>query len=124
MNPIMPQMLHLIRQPHHPRGQDDMQRINLAQDVHPLSTFRKRASALIDHVQQTRRPLVLTRNGKSAAIVLDAREFEQMVERLELLEDVHAAREQARQGETVPQEQALDYLTARLRATGSAPEDA
>ena len=100
-----------------------MQRINLAQDVLPLSAFRKRASALVDQVQQTQRPLVLTRNGKSAAIVLDARAFEQMVERLELLEDVHVAREQARRGETVPQEQALDYLTARLRATGTAPED-
>ncbi|MGI9174243.1 MAG: type II toxin-antitoxin system Phd/YefM family antitoxin [Rhodothermales bacterium] len=100
-----------------------MQRINLAQDVHPLSAFRKRASALIDQVQQTRRPLVLTRNGKSAAIVLDIREFEQMVERLELLEDVHVAREQARRGETVPQEQALAYLTARLHTTSSTPEN-
>ena len=100
-----------------------MERINLAEDVQPLSAFRKRASALIDQVQQTRRPLVLTRNGKSAAIVLDARAFEQMVERLELLEDIHVAREQARRGETVPHEQALDYLTARLHTTGSTPED-
>ena len=63
------------------------QRIDLARDVHPLSAFRKCAAALIDRVQETRRPLVLTRNGRSAAVVLDAREFERMVERFELLED-------------------------------------
>ena len=88
-----------------------IQRIDLARDIHPLSAFRKRA-ALIDQVQETRRPLALTRNGRSAAVVLDAREFERMVERLELLEDVHLAREQARRGETVSQEQALDYLSS------------
>ena len=32
--------------------------------------------SLIDQVQRTLRPLVLTRNGKSVAVVVDAGEFE------------------------------------------------
>ncbi len=53
---------------------------------------------------------MLTRNGRSAVVVLDAGEFERMVERIELLEDIQAAQEQARRGETVPQDEALGYL--------------
>lgn len=91
-----------------------MERINIARDILPLSAFRKQASALIDRLQKSRRPLVLTRNGRSAVVVLDAAEFDRMVERIELLEDVQTARVQARRGETVPQDQALAYLTDRL----------
>ncbi len=97
-----------------------MQRINYARDIQPLSTFRKKASALIDQLQQSRRPLVLTRNGRSAAVILDAGEFERIIERLELLEDLQTAHEQARRGETVPHEEAMDYLTARLDASEGA----
>ncbi len=97
-----------------------MQRINYARDIQPLSTFRKKASALIDQLQQSRRPLVLTRNGRSAAVILDAGEFERIIERLELLEDLQTAREQARRGETVPHEETMDYLTAQLRASEGA----
>ncbi|MEM8557479.1 MAG: type II toxin-antitoxin system Phd/YefM family antitoxin [Bacteroidota bacterium] len=91
-----------------------MERINYASDIQPLSAFRKQASALIDRLQKSRRPLVLTRNGRSAVVVLDAGEFERLIERIELLEDVQMAREQAQRGETVPQDQALAYLTDRL----------
>ena len=98
-----------------------MQRIDYARDIQPLSAFRKKASAFIDRLQQTRRPLVLTRNGRSAAVVLDADEFERLLDRLELLEDVELAREQARRGETVPHEQALAYLQARSGATAERP---
>ncbi len=90
-----------------------MQRINYARDIQPLSAFRKAASALIDQVRQTHRPLVLTRNGKSVAVVIDAGDFERLMERIELLEDIQQARTQAERGETVPHEQALEYLTSR-----------
>lgn len=93
-----------------------MERINVARDIQPLSAFRKQAAALIDRLQKSRRPLVLTRNGRSAVVVLDAGEFERMVERIELLEDVQTAREQARRGETVSQEEALAALSGRLSA--------
>ena len=49
-----------------------VERINYALDIQPLSTFRKQASALIDRLQKSRRPLVLTRNGRSAVVVVDA----------------------------------------------------
>ena len=91
-----------------------MQRINYARDIQPLSVFRKKASALIDELQKSRRPLVLTRNGRSAAVIVDVEEFERIMERLELLEDIQTARGQARRGETVPHEEAMSYLTERL----------
>ncbi|MEM6645261.1 MAG: type II toxin-antitoxin system Phd/YefM family antitoxin [Bacteroidota bacterium] len=94
-----------------------MNRINFARDIQPLSAFRKSAAQLVDQVQESGRPLILTRNGRSAVVVLDVNTYERMIEHSELLEDLHLAREQVREGKTVAQDDVLDLLTARQAAT-------
>lgn len=91
-----------------------MQRIHYAHDIQPLSAFVKKAEAFTREVQKTGRPVVLTRGGRSVAVLIGAGEFERMTRRLELLEDVQKARGQALRGETVSQDEAQDYLAAAL----------
>ena len=43
-----------------------MQRIILKDDIHSLSEFRSNASGYISQVHSTKRPLVITQNGKSS----------------------------------------------------------
>ena len=91
-----------------------MQRIHLSQDIRPLSEFRANAAALIKQVQHTGRPLVLTQRGHSAAIVLDVQAYEQLLEELELLRDVHAAEREMDTGDGTPHQEAKALLLARL----------
>jgi len=67
-----------------------MSRINLNQDIKPLSDFRANAAAAIRHIQQTKRALVLTRRGYSAAVVLDVGIYEQLMTELEKLRRLEA----------------------------------
>ena len=48
--------------------------INLDSDIKPLSEFRANAAIFVKHVKETKRPLVLTQRGKSAAVLLDVSE--------------------------------------------------
>ena len=41
-----------------------------SQDIKPLSEFRANVATFVEHVQATKRPLVLTQHGRSAAILL------------------------------------------------------
>lgn len=75
-----------------------MQRILLDQDIKPLSEFRANAAAFIKHVQTTKRPLVITTHGKSAAVLLDVVEYETLVEKSEVLQDIHTAERQLEEG--------------------------
>lgn len=68
-----------------------MKRIIFSDDIHPLSEFRSKASGFIAQVRNTKRPLVITQNGKSAAILLDVTEYEKMVEKIELFQDKEIA---------------------------------
>jgi antitoxin YefM len=91
-----------------------MNRINLEQDIRPLSDFRSNAAALIKQLHATRRPLVLTQRGQSAVVVLGVREYERLLEEMELLRDVHAAEQELEAGGGLSHEEALTQIRSRL----------
>jgi antitoxin YefM len=92
-----------------------MSRLNLQQDIKPLSEFRANVASCLQQVHRTRRPLVITQHGKGAAVLLDVAEYEALIERLEVLEDLQAAELQIDQGEGLGHEDALRALRMRLR---------
>jgi antitoxin YefM len=89
--------------------------IRFSRDIRPLSEFRANAAAFIQQVRRTRRPLVLTQHGKSAAVLLDVQEYERLVERAEIIEDVAVAEEQLARGEGVEHATAKTQLLDRIR---------
>ena len=75
-----------------------MYKIQLDQDIQPLSEFRSKVAFYFDKVKRTKRPLIITQNGKSSAILLDVSAYQSMVDKLEVLEDIKLAEEQINQG--------------------------
>ena len=68
-------------------------------------------------MKQSRRPLVLTVNGKAALVVQDAESYQQILERLEHFESVEAIRvgiAAAENGHVQPARQALAELGDKL----------
>ena len=91
-----------------------MRKSRPSQDIRPLSEFRANVATFVEQVRSTGRPLVLTQHGRSAAILLAVDEYEALIERAELAEDVRTAEEQiaARQG--IAHRSALATVRARL----------
>ena len=71
-----------------------MRAMSSGSDSKPVSEFRDHAPSLIRQIRETRRALVLTERGRSAAVVVDAGEYQRMLDELELLRNIHAAEEQ------------------------------
>jgi antitoxin YefM len=92
-----------------------MSNIRVSEDIRPLSEFRANAAAFVQHVRQSRRPLVLTQRGRGAAVLLDIAEYERLVERAELLEDIATAEEQIDAGEGIEHNDAKQQIFSRLR---------
>ncbi len=78
-----------------------MQRIVLNDDIHSLSEFRSNASGFIAQVHATKRPLVITQNGKSAAVLLDVDEYEKIMEKIDLIQDVEKSLNQISTGKGI-----------------------
>jgi len=91
-----------------------MRRMVLDQDVKPLSEFRAHVTACISQVRKTRRPVVITHHGKSAAVLLDVSEYEGLMNKMEILEDIQLAEDQLDQGRGVSHAIALKEVIARV----------
>ncbi len=86
----------------------------LSRDIQPLSEFRANTAKFVRHVQETGRPLVLTQHGRGAAVLLDIAEYEKLVERSELAEDIRTAEAQLERGQGVDQTTAKKAVLKRL----------
>ena len=86
-----------------------------SQDVQPLSAFRANAAGLLDQIRATKRPLIITQHGKSAAVILDVDEYEALVEELEVIRDIRQAKAELARGEGIPHADVVTELRARLR---------
>jgi prevent-host-death family protein len=73
--------------------------IDVTQDIHSLTTFKRNTSGLMKHMKKTGRPLVLTINGKAEAVLLDATAYQEVADHLDALASIRRGLGQARKGE-------------------------
>lgn len=92
-----------------------MKRIVFNQDIRSLSEFRANAAALIEQVRSTKRPMVITQHGKSSAVILDVQEYESLLEKIELLQEIEIAESQLQQGLGIEHEEAKKQTLSGLR---------
>lgn len=81
-----------------------MARLKLSEDLRPLSDLKTQTSEVIQQVQETGRPVVLTRHGRGVAVVLSLDTFENLqgsADRLELQHAVEEAERDMAQGHWV-----------------------
>jgi len=62
--------------------------INLAEDIYPISEIESKATQLIKKARTTKRPLIITEEGRSAVVILDINEFQSLTEQVNLMLDV------------------------------------
>ena len=89
------------------------------QDIQSLTTFRANVASFVDQVRETRRPLVLTQHGQSAAVLMGAAEYEALVEELEVLRDISISERQLAAGMGVAHEEVKAHLLDIVRRRSS-----
>ena len=79
--------------------------INIATDIQSLTTFRRSSAQFIKHLKKSKRPIVLTVNGKAAAVVQDPLAYQRLLDiaaRADANEGIRQGLEDARNGRTRP----------------------
>jgi len=54
--------------------------MDITSDIQPMTTFRNHSAAFLAHIKETKRPLILTVNGKAAAVVQDAGAYQHLLD--------------------------------------------
>jgi len=98
--------------------------MNLSQDVHSLTDFKRNTSEFLRQLKETGHPMVLTINGKAELVVQDATSYQRLFELAERLETIQAVKEglaSADRGEGRPMDDVFDALKKDLRRAKARP---
>jgi PHD/YefM family antitoxin component YafN of YafNO toxin-antitoxin module len=97
--------------------------IDLSQDIHSLSDFKRQTSRFMTQMKKSGHPVVLTINGKAELVVQDAASYQQLLElaqQAEMMEFLRKSRADIEAGRTEPALEALERLAKKhkLNRTG------
>ena len=92
-----------------------MYRIELDKDIKTLSDFRTNVSDFINQVHETKRPIIITQHGKSAAVLIDVAAYEKLIDKLEIIQDIDTSTKQIKEGKGISQKQAYSRLKRRFK---------
>lgn len=79
--------------------------LDIAKDIHSLTTFRRRPGDFIKLLKKSKRPVVLTVKGRAAAVVQDAAAYQRLLDiaaRADSEEGIRQGLEDVRKGRTRP----------------------
>ena len=82
--------------------------LDLTKDIQSLTTFRRQSADFMKQLKKTKRPVVLTVNGKAAAIVQDAEAYQRLLDlaaRADNEEAIRQGLEAVKAGRTRPARQ-------------------
>lgn len=65
-----------------------MKPLQVSEDILPIGQFKTHASQIVRRLHETRRPFVITQNGKPAAVLLAPDEFDRLQEQARFIQAV------------------------------------
>jgi len=88
-------------------------------DIYPVSDFNRKPSEHIKRLQETKKPEVLTVNGKAAVVMLDPESYDQLsqdAELLQTLENIRLAKAEYETGNSKSVQQVFNELKSELKS--------
>lgn len=79
--------------------------LDITKDIQPLTTFRRKSREFLKHLKKSKRPVVLTVNGKAEAVVQDAQAYQRLLDiaaRADVFEAIRQGLDDAAHGRTRP----------------------
>jgi prevent-host-death family protein len=85
--------------------------------IKPISYLKANADDVLQELEETRRPLIITQNGEAKAVIQDVASYEETQEMLALLKILALGSQQVERGELTP----VSQVVKRLRSRAATP---
>jgi len=85
--------------------------ISLTEDFRTVDELAGQAQEILEQIRQTGRPIAITVDGKPAAVLLGAAQYEWLLHLLNLSRSLHEAEADIQAGRVRPIEEFLDKVT-------------
>ncbi len=89
---------------------------DITKDIQAMTTFRRNPRKFVKYLKETKRPVVLTVNGKAQAVVQDAEAYQHLLDiaaQADTREGIRQGLEDLKRGRTHPAREALEAFRRR-----------
>ena|SRR5215475_2776088 len=97
-----------------PRYRAESQAFQTAEDIIPIAELKANMSEIVRQLDARPRPLVVTLNGKPAAVVMSPREYDRLAYQSRFIDSVAAGLADVQAGRTYDGEEAVAELLGEL----------
>lgn len=95
-------------------------KINVVEDIIPIGKFKTHAAQMLRQMHKTCRPLIITQNGRAAAVVLTPDEFEALGYREFVKAKIQAGIDSVQTGPSMTTDELRRHMKSRRRKTDAA----
>jgi len=88
--------------------------MNISTDIKSVTYLKSRAADLLEQINETHRPVIITQNGEPRAILQDPKSYENMRKTIGILKLISQAEEDIKKGKTKTQEQVFENIEDML----------
>ena len=89
--------------------------MNITSDIKPVTYLKSKAADLLNQINETHRPVIITQNGEPRAVLQDPESFENMRNAIGLLKLLSQGESDLRHGQVKPQEEVFKGIENALK---------
>jgi len=89
--------------------------MNITKDIKSVSYLKSRAANLLEQINNTHRPVIITQNGEPRAILQDPQSYENMRNAIGLLKLISQGEREIKIGRTKTQDEVFKNIEKKLK---------
>ena len=94
-----------------------MRPVQLSEDIIPVGEFKAHLAQVLSKLRESDRPIVITQNGKPAAVMISPREFDRLLERERFIDAIREGLSDSEAGRLISDKDLDRQLDAELGTT-------
>lgn len=93
----------------------EVKAMNITNDIKPVTYLKSKAAALLNQINETHRPVIITQNGEPKAVLQDPESYENMRNAIGLLKLISQGEADIRSDQTKSQENVFNDIEGTLK---------
>jgi len=88
--------------------------MNTKNDIRPISYVKANAADMLDQVNETHRPIIITQNGEAKAILMDTESYDSMQNAIGILKLISMGEKDIKEGKTAGQNEFFSSIENKI----------
>lgn len=89
--------------------------MNITNDIKPITYLKSKAAEVLNQINETHRPIIITQNGEPRAVLQDPESYENMRNAIGLLKLISQSEDDVSIGKTSAQEHVFARIEEKLK---------